>query len=249
MKAKTKTIEQDVLAVLSAGACEGNKFRLSSGVLDRKLYTKVNEVLVALGGKWDKKSKTHIFAEDCTEILEDAIEMGTFERCMDDDLGWFPTPGEIVKMVFPLLDMQVGMHVLEPSAGEGAMAQYLDAFGAKVTCVEFEPGRAKKLESLGFHTHTGDFLAIAPDPSFDRVFMNPPFAKRADIHHVRHALKFLKPGGKLVAIMSGGLAFRQDKLTTEFRALCDSIEPLPAGAFAPSGTNVTTVVVTMSRPL
>jgi 16S rRNA G1207 methylase RsmC len=35
--------------------------------------------------------------------------------------------------------------------------------------------------------------------------MNPPFARQADIHHVNHALKFLKPDGLLVSVMSAGV--------------------------------------------
>ena len=45
---------------------------------------------------------------------------------------------------------------------------------------------------------------------FDRVVMNPPFCRGRDLDHVRHALRFVAPGGRLVAIMSAGVAFRED---------------------------------------
>jgi hypothetical protein len=82
--------------------------------------------------------------------------------------------------------------------------------------------------------------------------MNPPFSKRADIKHVMHAFKFLKPGGRLVAIMSAGVSFRDDKLGTAFRSIVigngGTIEPNPEGSFKASGTSVSTVMVTMNAP-
>jgi 16S rRNA G1207 methylase RsmC len=84
---------------------------------------------------------------------------------------------------------------------------------------------------------------------FDRIVMNPPFADQQDIRHVRHALGFLKPGGRLVAIMSAGVTFREDRLAREFRALVEdrggTIEELPADAFKASGTGVLAVLVTI----
>jgi hypothetical protein len=52
--------------------------------------------------------------------------------------------------------------------------------------------------------------------------MNPPFEKGQDIEHVRHAYDQLKPGGRVVAIMSEGPFFRSDKKATEFRDWLES---------------------------
>jgi type I restriction-modification system DNA methylase subunit len=97
------------------------------------------------------------------------------------------------------------------------------------------------------HGVHGCFLNQAPTPEYDRVVMNPPFAKQADIKHVMHALKFLKPDGKLVSVMSASVDFRDNKLTKEFRDLIAErggrIEALPDGAFKESGTMVRTVIV------
>ncbi len=77
--------------------------------------------------------------------------------------------------------------------------------------------------------------------------MNPPFKNQADIKHINHALKFLKPGGKLVSVMSASVGFRENTLTNKFRSLIEerggSIESLPDGAFKESGTMVRTVIV------
>lgn len=80
--------------------------------------------------------------------------------------------------------------------------------------------------------------------------MNPPFANLQDVDHVTHAFNFLKPGGRLVAIMGEGAFFRQDRKAQEFRALLDVhgiSEQLPAGSFEASGTNVNTRIVILDK--
>src|SRR3546814_10577644 len=96
----------------------------------------------------------------------------------------------------------------------------------------------KVLQEKGFarKLYQGDFLSMTPAPldrEYDRVIMNPPFERRADIRHVNHASTFLKPNGLLVSVMSAGLLYRQDGLTRDFRDLVRGrsglIEELPEG--------------------
>ena len=71
--------------------------------------------------------------------------------------------------------------------------------------------------------------------------MNPPFENGSDIKHILHARQMLKAGGRLVAICANGP--RQER---ELQPLCDSWEVLPPGSFAEQGTNVNTVLLSMS---
>lgn len=244
MSADARKIDDSVLAVLSAGRCDGLRYFLPVAQLDRKMYESVDKVLGALGGKWNRSAKAHVFAADCTDRIESAIETGEFAR--PADMGWFPTPPALADRIVSMANVLPGMKVLEPSAGNGALVSEILRRGADAYCVEIDSGRAQALLALQpWVIQIGDFLTHVPPQRFDRVVMNPPFAKRADIHHVLHARRFLSPDGLLVSIMSAGVAFRQDRLTTEFRAKCASIEPLPDGSFVASGTGVRTVVVTM----
>jgi predicted RNA methylase len=185
--------------------------------------------------------------------MEQIIQTGevTLIRTIQQDFGYFPTPPGVVKRLMALADVDFETLALEPSAGQGAIAQALIDHGATVDCVELLAKNVEALEALKNVNAVaqGDFLAITPDPAYDRVVMNPPFAKQADIHHVTHALKFLKPDGLLVSVMSSGVTFRDNKLTQDFRDLVRSrggdIEPLPDGAFKDSGTMVRTVIVTI----
>jgi 16S rRNA A1518/A1519 N6-dimethyltransferase RsmA/KsgA/DIM1 with predicted DNA glycosylase/AP lyase activity len=147
-------------------------------------------------------------------------------------------------------DIEPHHRVLEPSAGTGNLLRGLNAVSADCVAVEFNHSLAATLAAQFPHVSVrqADFLQCNGDlGKFDRIVMNPPFAKGQDIEHVQHALHMLKPGGRLVAIMSAGVAFRQD--AEEFRALVADlggcIDPLPDDAFKASGTNVRTVLVTI----
>ena len=144
--------------------------------------------------------------------------------------------------------------MLEPSAGTGAIAAAAARSAAAVDCVERDPGYAADLEAAGYARSVivADFLTISPVPRYDRVVMNPPFTRGADVRHVRHALRFTRPGGRLAAVMLPGLDRRRDRASKALRELIDSwggwYEDLPAGAFSASGTPVATVIAVIPVP-
>ncbi|EMM6734536.1 TPA: PLxRFG domain-containing protein [Pseudomonas aeruginosa] len=94
------------------------------------------------------------------------------------------------------------------------------------------------------------------DSGYDRIVMNPPFSKGRDIQHVQHAYSLLKPGGRLVAIMSEGAFFQSNKAAENFRAWLDGLgatsERLPEGSFMdpalPVNTGVNARMVVIDKP-
>lgn len=244
-------IENEVLAVLSAANVSGSQVILT-GQLDRNLYTRTNKVLEAAGGKWNRKAKAHVFDGDASDRIEQIILTGDVV-IPKDEFEFFPTPPEVAARLLELADIERGMRALEPSAGKGAIAIPLVESGCHVDCYELMPlnfAHLSRDDRFGV-VEQEDFLKTIPRPEYDRVVMNPPFGKQADIKHVMHATKFLKPGGKLVSVMGAGVVFRENKLTTDFRQFvedCDgSIDPLPEGAFKQSGTMVNTVIVCINK--
>ena len=174
------------------------------------------------------------------------------------DFAFFPTPPELAARVVDehaalyRRDGDAQLRVLEPSAGAGALAMAASKQGAIVDCVEMESARAAGLRAMGVFGRVicADFLRVAPDRAYDRVVMNPPFDRERDIDHVLHALKFLKPGGRLVSIMSAGTRYRETRKSADFRALVERhggrIWDLPPRSFSSVGTNCNTVVVIMN---
>lgn len=171
--------------------------------------------------------------------------------------GFFPTPDDAAQRLIEKADLYRGkedapLRVLEPSAGTGSLARLVRQKGHEVHCVEVHRERAAALGAGGYAAvHECDFLALQPETIglFSRVLMNPPFDLDRDVDHVMHALKFLKPDGKLVAIMSAGTEFRDTKKATAFRELMAKMSAnfcdLPAGSFSSVGTNVNTVLLTV----
>lgn len=240
-------IDDEVLAVLSVADTNGCNVTLT-GQLDRKLYERTNKVLEAAGGKWNRKARAHVFDADAAERMDQIILSGTVD-VPKDEFNFFPSPPAVVARMLELADIEQDMKLLEPSAGRGAIAFACAELGAAVDCYELMEANFTaiagdpRLESV---RHM-DFLAQAPEASYDRVVMNPPFLKQADIKHVLHAHKFLKPGGLLVSVMAAGISFRTDARTTAFKEFMyqhgGHIEPLPDNSFKASGTGVNTVIV------
>lgn len=167
--------------------------------------------------------------------------------------SYFPTPDGPAAEVMDAAMIRDGMTVLEPSAGCGSLASRAAAVGAQVTAVELDQRHIEKLQGVAGIVRVVHDDFIAQDPTiigrYDRVIMNPPFCDGRDVDHVRHALRFVAPGGRLVAIMSAGIAYKEDAAHVELRAVIEAaggrIRDLPARSFASVGTNINTCIVTI----
>lgn len=254
----SETVALDVLGVLSQATTEGKLVRLNSGKLQRELYISVDKILKAMGSHWNRKLQAHVFEADPAPLLEHLFETGLIVKPdKPDNFGAFFTPDKLAQPTVQLAGLEPGMRVLEPNAGAGALLLPAAEIVGIENCVavELQPHLADDLKSRGFKVYQADFLSQrhwGPNMLFDRVLMNPPFAGQADIDHVLHAWSMLARCGRLVAIMSAGVLFRQNKKTMQFRDLVASvggtIEPNPPGSFKESGTSVHTVTVVMQKP-
>ncbi|MDN4571836.1 methyltransferase type 11 [Pandoraea cepalis] len=165
----------------------------------------------------------------------------------------FPTPAPLAARMVEIAGIESGHAVLEPSAGTGrildALNQVHAADGLPVTAIEINRHLADALTARfpQMRTICRDFLECGDElETFDRILMNPPFVQAQDIEHIRHALKFLKPGGQLVAICANG-----PRQAQQLRPLAEDSggiwEPLPADTFSESGTGVHAVLLTIER--
>ena len=246
-----KQIANNILNILDSAEISGNLVTLTCGQLDRKTYVSVNKVLGALGGKWNRKAGGHVFKDDPFDRIEEAILTGAYSN-QKQDFGFFETPSALAKRLVALAQLEFGMLVLEPSVGRGGLANVIAKVVSKknIHCIDILPENNKYLRENGFPCACKDFLDVKPVSRYNRVVMNPPFAKQADINHVQHAWEFLALGGKLVSIMSASIEFRTNKKTTDFVELvndCGWIESVEEGAFKASGTMVRSVIVVMNK--
>jgi len=156
--------------------------------------------------------------------------------------------------------------VLEPSAGGGSLVrELLRSKCLHVTAIENDPeaigllnllsDRVNVHEEAKMSVDGRDFFDVTPasyPELFSRVVMNPPFSNAQEVEHVLHAWEFVKPGGRLVAIMSKAVEYRDTgryKVFSEFLQ-CNGgeIRSIKSGSFKESGTNVETVMVIIDKP-
>jgi hypothetical protein len=131
--------------------------------------------------------------------------------------------------------------ILEPSCGDGRILDELRRRGHSSLGIEYHAVRHAQAQAKGHRVMLANFLECPPSPDFDTVVMNPPFYGRHYVKHVRHALKFLKPGGTLVAILPATAHYDHKELEGEWR-------DLPIASFAEAGTNFPTGMLRIRKP-
>lgn len=213
-----------------------------------------------------------ILAEHYGEVLPDGQAKGDdFEDLFNKssmpskDLQFYPTQPEVVRVLLKDLHLSEGAKVLEPSAGQGAIALAAAEMGANVYAIEIDPkhidvmkGAASRMPVKGsLRVKQTNFLAINATPSFDFVMMNPPFYGTHYMDHVKHAFEFLAPGGMLRAILPASAEVNESRKHNAFRkwawenndlGWAGPFRDLPAESFKASGTMINTVILHLRKP-
>lgn len=249
------TISPEVADVLTRSTINGMLLKLPDGQLDRNLYMSTDKVLKALGGKWDRKAGAHKFPFDPSPKIKAALGDGSVVS-RQQTLQLFETPPELADRLCALLGVSAADSCLEPSAGLGRIVAALAKQSpARIVAVEIDQDNVDKLQEQGLaaEVRQGDFLEVDPATlQVTRIAMNPPFARNADIRHVRHAYACLVPGGRVAAIVGEHSFFAGEKECVEWRAWLDDlgafVETVEAGAFKKSGTGVATRIVVIDKP-
>jgi len=180
------------------------------------------------------------------ERMANRHENGTAPRAVSS-FQLFQTPPALAARLVAALEIPDGARVLEPSAGLGRLLDAVEALKpAEVVAVDVSPactGELFRQERAGVTIKQRDFLDVSPAElgTFDAVVMNPPFHMRADVRHILHALKFLRPGGRCAA-----LCLDTPQRTAALRELADTWEELPPETFRAEGTSVRTVLATFT---
>jgi SAM-dependent methyltransferase len=191
-------------------------------------------------------------AEYYGEVLPDCPEERPAKAkgtAVAKDLQFYRTPAEVADHLVSLAGPRTGSLILEPSCGDGAI---LDAIrrcaqeerrDLRAVGIEYDAGRAAQASAKGHAVQVANFLQVQPDPRFDLVLMNPPFYGKHYQQHVEHARKFLKPDGRVLAILPI-TAMTDHGYIQQRRWMRDWWVDLPVGSFSESGTNINTGIAT-----
>ncbi len=240
-------ISDDVIEIIEQGKVEDTNFFLPDIQLERQLYMKVNKVLTLLGGKWNRKTKSHVFVKNIENLIDNTILSGEIVDIMKE-LQYFYTPPNIVSQLIKLADIKSTDRVMEPSAGTGSISKELNEL-CKLDVCEVHPEFRDILKEQNMNIVGTDFLEYNPPFKYDKIVANPPFTRQQDITHVNHMLDICS--GRIVSVMSAFVLFRENKRTVEFRERINDLNgefiELPEGAFKESGTMVRTCIVVVDN--
>lgn len=204
---------------------------------DKTAAAEAVRVLESIGGAQVSAGVFH-FDYDPAEVLSEIITSG----CIPDQKShqFYPTPEKLARVAVEWADIGETDTVLEPSAGQGGIADCLPK--GRTTCVEIAPMNCTVLRSKGHTVVEADFLTWAMTaPKFGRIVMNPPFSEGRVKLHTECASALLSPGGCLVAILPAsfkGKDFLGDAFDQEW-------SPVYENEF--SGTSVTVVMLKATR--
>lgn len=150
-------------------------------------------------------------------------------------VDFFPTPAHVAHRMAKLAQISKGDRVLEPSAGNGNLADAAAAAGGEVDVIEISSQLRDILVAKGYQVVDHDFMSFTPEQPYQAILMNPPFSSRQDAEHIMRAFGMLAGGGTLVAIAGEGVFFGSDKKAQQFRDWLDShdaeVEQLDGGTF------------------
>jgi hypothetical protein len=177
---------------------------------------------------------------------------------------YFATPEPIGYKMVQWLQSKPGQSLLEPSAGDGAIARWMPD-NTYNTVVEPSRDLTPKLmrNVAGAKVVESTFESFDLHNKFDGIAMNPPFGHggKTAVEHVAKAYQHLKDGGRLIAIIPDGSACQKhfdkwfygdpEAKRKADRGIADGVLMadihLPSVTFDRAGTNVNTRMVVIDK--
>lgn len=168
------------------------------------------------------------------------------------------TPLSVIKRLFDLADISLTDKVLEPSAGEGAILDYIKSiYPNKKNMLAFELNADKVniLKEKGYDAHQKDFLDLISYNynTFDVVIAAPPFKNNVDVLHIMHMYKCLvwEKSARVVSLTSPFWLTNNEKHQVLFRQWLENkkylMEMLPDNTFIEKGKTVPTAIIKIWR--
>ena len=150
-----------------------------------------------------------------------------------DTEQFYPTPKELLEKIFKDTDWKTVSSILEPSAGNGDICDYIMDVADKypyynrsldIDCIEINENRRATLKGKNYRVIYDDFLRFQTYKQYDLIAMNPPFADGE--RHLLKALEMQKNGGCVMCILNAETL--KNPYTKERKLLARKLEELGA---------------------
>jgi len=146
---------------------------------------------------------------------------------------FYPTPRGLLEEIFRDTDWDSVGSVLEPSAGNGDICDYITEqveknsyyrYGLDIDCIEINGNRQAALKGKGYRVIFDDFLGFQTHKQYGLIAMNPPFAEGE--RHLLKALDMQKDSGNIMCILNAETL--RNPYTKERKLLVRKLEELGA---------------------
>ena len=201
-----KTISEPVRSALRDGRRSRDKdlWYFPDSNLQKTQTEELERTLRFIGGVQEKKHCWQ-FPYEIGHTLNTIVATGLIPDSKTHQ--FYPTPRVIAEYVARVIELGADETLLEPEAGRGDLLASLDANQENITTIEVAPLFADILRGKGYkNTICCNFLAWSEANAgyqFDKIVMNPPYSLGRYREHTLAALRHLKTGGRLVAVLPG----------------------------------------------
>lgn len=182
--------------------------------VEKATRLEVARALEAIGAAVDEDGHVR-FAPDLIDHRAELVDQLVTRGSIPDRTShqYYPTPEDLARRVVDLADLEPGLRILEPSAGQGSLAAAIveaQPDHQTLDLVELSPLNCDVLRARSgewrANVINSDFLAWGPDAAdaarrYDRIIMNPPFSEGRWKRHLEEAVSLLRPTGVLVAVL------------------------------------------------
>ena len=125
-----------------------------------------------------------------------------------DNKNYYPTPENVLDIMFKGVDIINVEAILEPSAGKGDIVDYIykkyDRYerhnNFNIDCIEKDPTLRATLKGKEYRVIHDDFLTFQTYKKYDLIVMNPPFSDGDK--HLLKALTLIKQGGSIICLLN-----------------------------------------------
>lgn len=159
------------------------------------------------------------------------------------------TSPAVAEMMYALIEPKSKLHILEPSAGEGHLIDYLITklpIGTVIDAIELNHEKVRTLQAKGYNVIGRDYLNTET-PLYDVIVACPPFKDNVNLAHIQKMYRDIRLGGSIITLCNTSWLYDNTEKAQEFRKFLTTVnytmKLLPDNSFMEKGKTVPTLLI------